>query len=39
MNYPLISEYIEAIKLAKDNSNEFSYLKPVFDEEDLPIMT
>ena len=39
MNYPLISEYIEAIKSAEDNFVELSYLRPVLDEEGLPIMS
>ena len=29
MNYPLLSEYIEAIKSAEDNFEELSYLKLV----------
>ncbi len=37
--FPLISEYIEAIKSAEDNFNELSYLKPVLDEDGLPEMT
>ena len=37
--FPLISEYIEAIKSAEDNFNELSYLKPVLDEDGLPKMT
>ena len=39
MNYPLISEYIEAIKSAEDNFNELSYLKPVLGDDGLPLMT
>ena len=39
MNYPLISEYIEAIKSAKDNFEELSYLRPVLSDDGLPIMT
>lgn len=39
MNYPLISEYIEAIKSAEDNFEELSYLRPVLDDEGLPIMS
>ena len=39
MNYPLISEYIEAIKAAKDNFEQLSYLRPVLDDDGLPIMT
>ena len=39
MTYPLISEYIEAIKSAEDNFNELSNLRPVLDEDGQPIMT
>ena len=39
MNYPLISEYIEAIKSAEDNFGELSYLRPVLGEDGLPVMT
>jgi serine/threonine protein kinase len=39
MNYPLISEYIEAIKSAEDNFEELSYLRPVLDNDGLPVMT
>ena len=39
MNYPLISEYIEAIKSAEDNFEELSYLKPVLGNDGLPVMT
>ncbi len=39
MNYPLISEYIEAIKSAEDNFEELSYLRPVLGEDGLPVMT
>ena len=39
MNYPLISEYIEAIKAAEDNFEELSYLRPVLGDDGLPIMT
>ena len=39
MNYPLISEYIEAIKSAEDNFEELSYLRPIFDDDELPVMT
>ena len=38
MNYPLISEYIEAIKSAEDNFEELSYLKPVWGDDGLPVM-
>ena len=39
MNYPLISEYIEAIKSAEDNFEELSYLRSVLGEDGLPIMS
>ena len=39
MNYPLISEYIEAIKSADDNFEELSYLRPVLGDDGLPMMT
>ncbi len=39
MNYPLISEYVEAIKSAEDNFEELSYLKPVLGDDGLPIMS
>lgn len=39
MNYPLISEYIEAIKAAEDNFEELSYLRPVLGNDGLPVMT
>ena len=35
MNYPLISEYIEAIKSAEDNFEEVSYLRPVVGADGL----
>lgn len=31
MNYPLISEYIEAIRSAEDNFDKLSKLRPVLD--------
>ena len=33
MNYPLISEYIDAIKNAEDNFNELTNLRPVYTDE------
>ena len=39
MNYPLISEYIEAIKSAEDNFEELSYLRPVLVDDGLPVMS
>ena len=39
MPFPLISEYLEAIKSAEDNFEELSYLRPVLGDDGLPIMT
>lgn len=39
MPYPLISEYIDAIKSAEDNFEELSYLRPVLGDDGLPVMT
>ena len=39
MNYPLISEYKEAIKSAEENFEELKHLRPVLDEEGEPMMT
>ena len=39
MNYPLISEYVEAIKMAEDNFEELSYLRPVLDADGQPVMS
>ncbi len=39
MNFPLILEYIEAIKSAEDNFKELSYLSPVLGDDGLPVMT
>ena len=39
MSYPLISEYIEAIKSAEDNFEELSCLRPVLGDDGLPVMT
>ncbi|MBR1378470.1 MAG: leucine-rich repeat protein [Bacteroidaceae bacterium] len=39
MNYPLISEYIEAIKAAEDNFEELNYLRPVLAADGQPVMT
>ena len=39
MNYPLISEYIEAIKSAEDNFNKLTNLRPVLDNDGQPVMT
>ena len=39
MNYPLISEYIEAIKAAEDNFKELTNLRPVLGEDGQPVMS
>ena len=39
MQYPLISEYIEAIRSAEDNFDKLSNLRPVLDEKGNPIMS
>ncbi len=39
MNYPLISEYIEAIKAAEDNFDELSFLKPVLGDDGKTVMS
>ena len=39
MDYPLISEYMEAIKAAEENFDELKYLHPVFDEDGNPVMS
>ena len=39
MNYPLLSNYIEAIKSAEDNFDKLSNLRPVLDNEGLPVMS
>ena len=39
MNYPLISEYIEAIKSAEDNFKELINLRPVLGDDGLPVMS
>lgn len=39
MNYPLISEYLEAIKHSEDNFNELSTLRPVYDEAGEIVMS
>lgn len=38
MDFPLVSEYIEAIKSANKNFKELSFLCPVLDSGNLPIM-
>ncbi|MDE6095939.1 MAG: leucine-rich repeat protein, partial [Muribaculaceae bacterium] len=39
MEYPLISEYREAILSAEDNFNEMSSLRPVLDSHGNPVMS
>ena len=39
MNYPLISEYVEAIMAAYDNFKELTHLRPVLDANGQPVMT
>lgn len=39
MNYPLISEYIEAINVAEDNFEELSYLRPLLSDDGNPVMS
>lgn len=39
MQYPLISEYVDAIRSAEDNFNKLSDLRPVLDGNDNPIMS
>ena len=39
MNYPLISEYIKAIKSAEDNFQELTNLRPVLGDDGQPVMT
>ena len=39
MNYPLISEYIEAIKHSEDNFNVLSTLRPVYDKAGEIVMS
>ena len=39
MSYPLISEYIDAIKSAEDNFKELSSLRPVLGDDGLPVMS
>ena len=39
MNYPLISEYVEAIKAAEDNFDQLKHLRPVLDDDGMPVMS
>ena len=39
MVYPLLTEYIEAIKSSQDNLDALKYLSPVLDDNGAPIMS
>ena len=39
MNYPLISEYVEAIRLAEENLEQLNHLWPVLDSDGNPVMS
>ena len=39
MDYPLITEYVEAIKAAEDNLEQLKNLCPVLDDDGQPVMT
>ena len=39
MKYPLISEYIEAIRTAEDNMATLNNLRPVLDDKGRPVMS
>ena len=39
MQYPFISEYIEAIRYAEDNFDKLSNLRPVLDDNGNPVMS
>ncbi len=39
MNYPLISDYIEAIKSSENNFKELTNLRPVLGDDGLPVMS
>ncbi len=39
MQYPLISEYIEAIRSAEENFDQYSALRPVLDDKGNPVMS
>ena len=39
MNYPLILEYIEAIRSAEDNFEELNYLRPVLGADGEPVLS
>ncbi len=39
MNFPLISQFVEAIMASEDNFNELSHLRPVLGASGQPVMT
>lgn len=39
MNYPLISEYIEAVRYSEDNFDKLKNLRPVLDHNGNPVMS
>ena len=39
MDYPLISEYVEAVKSAEDNFEQLKYLRPVLGYDGEPVMS
>ena len=39
MNYPLISEYVEAIKSSEDNFEQLKNLRPVLGEDGEPVFS
>ena len=39
MNYPLISEYVESIKAAEENFDRLKHLRPVLDDDGMPVMS
>lgn len=39
MNYPLVSEYVSSIKLAGDNLEQLSHLKPVLEDDGNPVFS
>lgn len=39
MNYPLISEYVEAVRLAEENLEQLNHLRPVLDSDGNPVMS
>ena len=39
VSYPLVSEYVEAIKLSEDNLDKLSSLRPVLEDDGRPVMS